>query len=53
MDAALREQRLARVDALVNALATGTHDHPNADLAARDSRVLTQGRVLPRDPLAS
>ncbi len=51
MDAALREQMLARAEALVNALATWTHDYPDADFAAREARVLEQGRALLRDLL--
>jgi hypothetical protein len=48
----LREQMLARATELVNALATWTHDHPDADLDGREAVVLEQGRALLRDLLA-
>ncbi len=46
MDATLREQMLARAEALVNALTSWVHDHPDADFDAREAQVLQQGRAL-------
>lgn len=40
MDEALRAQMLAHAEALVNALATWAHDHPDADFTARETLVL-------------
>lgn len=51
MDAALREQMLARAETLVNALATWAHDHPEADFDQREAQVLAQGRTLLRELL--
>ena len=51
MDAALREQMLARAETLVNTLATWAQDHPAADFDAREALVLEQGRRLLGDLL--
>ena len=42
----LREQMLARAEALVNELSTWAADHPEADLDAREGVVLEYGRAL-------
>jgi hypothetical protein len=52
MDTSLREEMLARAEALVNHLATWAHDHPDADFDAREALVLEAGRLLQREWLA-
>jgi hypothetical protein len=46
MNDVLRTEMLARAEAAVNALAQWAHDHPDADLDAREERVLQRGREL-------
>lgn len=46
MDDVLRTRMLACAEVAVNALAQWARDHPDADLDAREERVLQQGRAL-------
>jgi hypothetical protein len=48
----LREPMLARAEALVTTLTRWVHDHPKADLEARETVVLEQGRALLGELLA-